>query len=181
MFSVSNAQAVVLTEDFEGDFPAWETNWFGVNSTANNYYCFARGCTDRGNNPDGLWVVGGTGVEVSFVSAFAASLASFKLDVAGYSPTTLRAFDTSDNLIFSQDVTLTSGAFSDPGVYESYTITSTNGISRFIFSGGAAGNTSIDNLVATTDVSPIPEPETYALMLAGLAALGVAARRRKAA
>ena len=28
-------------------------------------------------------------------------------------------------------------------------------------------------------LAPIPEPETYALMLAGLAAVGVAARRRR--
>ena len=33
--------------------------------------------------------------------------------------------------------------------------------------------------VGDVPVSPIPEPETYALMLAGLAAVGAAARRRK--
>ncbi len=33
---------------------------------------------------------------------------------------------------------------------------------------------------ASVSVSPIPEPETYALMLAGLALVGVAARRRQA-
>jgi len=31
-----------------------------------------------------------------------------------------------------------------------------------------------------TQVAPVPEPETYALMLAGLALVGAAARRRKA-
>jgi hypothetical protein len=30
-----------------------------------------------------------------------------------------------------------------------------------------------------TGVAPIPEPETYALMLAGLGAMGFIARRRK--
>jgi hypothetical protein len=34
-------------------------------------------------------------------------------------------------------------------------------------------------VLAATPVTPVPEPETYALMLAGLAAVGVAARRRK--
>jgi hypothetical protein len=183
--SIGSAQAAVFTEDFEGAFPALESNWFGTESNGRNYYCNgALGCTSRGNNPDGLWIISTAGqvspVEVSFDSVFGASLTSFKLDVAGYSTTTLEAFDMSNTLIFSQNVTLTQGAFTDPGIYSSYTINSTNGISRFTFSGNAAGNTSIDNLVATTDLTPaVPEPETYALMLAGLAAVGFMARRRK--
>jgi PEP-CTERM motif len=35
------------------------------------------------------------------------------------------------------------------------------------------------NTIAGTPVTPVPEPETYALMLAGLTALAVVARRRK--
>ena len=184
--SIGSAQATVFTEDFEGTFPAWESNWFGTQSTGRNYYCFgALGCATRGNNPDGLWISDPTGgssapVEVNFGAAFGASLTSFTLDIAGYTPTTLEAFDSTNTLIFSQNVTLTSGAFTDPGTYANYTINSTTGISRFTFSGSASGNTSIDNLVATTGTAPIPEPETYALMLAGLAALGLVAKRRKA-
>ena len=41
-------------------------------------------------------------------------------------------------------------------------------------SGTKAGHYSI-----TSDVSPIPEPETYAMLLAGLGALGFLARRRQ--
>jgi hypothetical protein len=37
----------------------------------------------------------------------------------------------------------------------------------------------IDNVQISTTLAPIPEPETYAMMLAGLGLLGVAARRKK--
>ncbi|MYM27325.1 PEP-CTERM sorting domain-containing protein [Duganella sp. CY15W] len=41
-----------------------------------------------------------------------------------------------------------------------------------------AYNVGIDNI--TYSMAPVPEPETYAMLIAGLAALGVVARRRKA-
>jgi hypothetical protein len=41
----------------------------------------------------------------------------------------------------------------------------------------AAGPSSVYNAVVT--VSPVPEPETYAMMLGGLAVIGAAAFRRK--
>lgn len=179
-----NAQAATYVENFEAEFPVWENNWLGLNSDLNNYYCSgARGCTNRGNNPDGLWVLGtGAGITVNFENSFAASLQSLSLDVAGFATTNLLAYDISNNLIFSSAVTLTGGAFTDPGVYSSYTITSTNGISRFVFDAhSASGNTSIDNVVAVTvDVAaPVPEPEVYAMLSAGLGLMGWVARRRK--
>jgi hypothetical protein len=60
--SVGSAQAAVFTEDFEGAFPAWESNWFGTQSTGRNFYCNgALGCASRGNNPgvkDGMEMLG---------------------------------------------------------------------------------------------------------------------------
>lgn len=176
------AQAATLTEDFEADFPTWESNWLGLNSDLNNYYCGgARGCSDRGNNPDGLWAWGTGSITVNFESSFAASLQSLSLDVAGFFSTNLLAYDISNNLIFNSAVTLTSGAFTNPGTYSNYTITSTNGISRFVFdSGNARGNTSIDNVVAVTSLAaPVPEPEIYAMLGAGLGLMGWVTRRRK--
>lgn len=44
---------------------------------------------------------------------------------------------------------------------------------------GAGNTTTISSLLTLTPTAPVPEPETYALMLAGLAAVSLAARRKK--
>jgi len=175
----AGAQAATYTEDFEAAFPAWESGWLGTQSNLRNYYCGgALGCDTRGNNPDGLWFISDSGgSSISFAPAFGAALTSLHLDVAGYSATTLTAWDKDGNTIFSQDVTLTQGAYTDPGSYSGYTITSANGIGGFAFSGGSLGNTSIDNVVALT--SAVPEPQAVLLMLAGLLGVGVAAKKRR--
>jgi hypothetical protein len=57
------------------------------------------------------------------------------------------------------------------------------GESRFGLNNGEEFLSTTFNVVywdASVSVSPIPEPETYALMLAGLALVGAAARRRRA-
>ena len=46
---------------------------------------------------------------------------------------------------------------------------------------GATGGTDADQRITSFSVSAVPEPETYAMMLAGLGLVGFAARRRKQA
>jgi hypothetical protein len=67
----------------------------------------------------------------------------------------------------------------DNPVYGSFVLAlkqSTN-YSLYLFNGGAGGVTSLH--AARVTPPPIPEPETYALMLAGLGVLGFVSRRRK--
>jgi hypothetical protein len=83
-------------------------------------------------------------------------------------------FDAADNLIGSHARTI------DPSLgWESYNSFLTTGyvsdsanIARISIAGDGVV---LDNLTYT---QPVPEPETYALMLAGLGLLGFAARRR---
>ena len=46
------------------------------------------------------------------------------------------------------------------------------------FTGGTGGSYAFQ-YITSASIAPVPEPETYALMLAGLGLLGVVSRRRK--
>lgn len=175
-----SAPAAVLVEDFEADFPAWETGWFGLNSNARNYYGIGAG---RGNNPDGLWIQddspGDQNIRIVFGNAFALSLTSLSLDVAGYSTgTRLEFFDASGATLSDFLITLTMGALTDPGIYANYGVTSTSGIGGFrLYASSPEGNTSIDNIVASSDALVIPEPSTW-LMVAPLLSIALLRGRR---
>ena len=49
----------------------------------------------------------------------------------------------------------------------------------FVFSADVFGNGFTGSIASNTPVTPVPEPGTYALMLAGLGVVGYIARRRK--
>ena len=178
------ARATILTENFnETPFSLWQTGWFGTNSNAQNYYVdySGDGPDDRGNNPDGLWIADGSGsatpVTIDFTPSFASSLNSFHIDVAGYVPSTLTIFDKSGTTLLSTSITDTDGAFTLPGVYASYSVTSSNGIGGFSFTGDAQGNISIDNVSVSTVPLPSALPMFGAALL-GLVGLGVKSRRK---
>lgn len=123
----------------------------------------------------------GYSICVRFTPEFGANLTSFALDVAGYAPTTLSFSDASGTVLSSTPVTLTFGAFTDPGVYARYSVMSSTGIGGFSFSDGALGNTSIDNVVAVSAAGAVPEPASWAMMIVGVGVAGGALRRRRSA
>lgn len=92
---------------------------------------------------------------------------------------------TADNQTFSKDLVLNTQTATDV-VFNWSNLTSV----RFASSGGTrsplapvgkTGGTqfTMDNLTVNA-TAPVPEPETYALLLAGMGLVGAAARRRKA-
>ena len=124
----------------------------------------------------------------------AATTSAFGLvfvDVEGAGLTTLQFFDTNNALIYSRSAlvagnqglsflgaTITGGSISRVRI--------TSGLNTIV-SNGVLGNPN-DDVVVMDDflyaepiqfTAAIPEPSTYALMLAGLGALGFVARRRK--
>lgn len=115
-----------------------------------------------------------------FGNAFALSLSSLSLDVAGYlNGTRLEFFDAGGAVLSDVLIAITSGAYSDPGVYANYSVNSVTGIGGFRFyNAGVEGNTSIDNVVVQTGQSAVPEPATWMLLGTMLPLLGVGAWRR---
>lgn len=69
----------------------------------------------------------------------------------------------------------------DTGKSAFYTINLGTGAASLVGAFGIGGNTAIAPPVLGLTVSAVPEPETYALMLAGLGVVGFMAKRRKAA
>ena len=87
-------------------------------------------------------------------------------------PTVLAVYDSGMNLIESYSTNVFISSNTNDGLFVGFDIGVSN-ISYF---------TLTDNYVGITDLTtPVPEPETYAMLLAGLGLLGFMARRSKGA
>lgn len=190
-----NAHATTYTENFDAPFPAWQSGWFGTMSNAQNYcatnYCWigdtwAIGPTVSGQyggiGSGGMWL-GNTNnnpftpVQVTFDATFGASLSSLSFDIDSYVDSSLLAFDSNGQQIFSQVLDVHDYHDVPPTTWQHFTITSTTGISSFEITGMTLGNVIIDNVVATT--APVPEPASAALLIGGLALVGGATLRHR--
>jgi hypothetical protein len=111
-----------------------------------------------------------------------------RLDVGGWYPQqiingatlSISGLDQSGTQVAFATTTLSTGALS-PFDLSMYSFTNLSSLKMYIsaypgtIQPGTASYAAIDNLVLT----PVPEPETYALLLAGLGLLAVIGRRRK--
>jgi hypothetical protein len=177
------ASPIVLFEEFEDPFENWEIRWLGENSNLTNYYVEAGNpdTTNRGSNPDGLWVADGvpgfSETRVVFDSGFGSMLDDFSLDIASHADgARLEIFDVLNNVLLDAPIVRNDGATVDPGIYQSFfVLAGLNGIGGFRIYGSnvdVEGSVSIDNVMTSIDfLEPVPEPGTWLLLGAGAVVL----------
>lgn len=94
---------------------------------------------------------------------------------------TFKAFDGSDTLLFSQTFNgIPDGSVSGTTAEDRFFGLTFDGGIKSIFISNSGGGIEVDHVqYGTMFAAPIPEPDTWALLLAGLALIGMAARRRR--
>jgi len=169
--------ATIFSDNFEADVPIFnQTSFVGGWTVTNGTVDVVQNFVFPGKVVDLDGSTGDAGVFTKSLALTAGSIytASFALagSQRGSTETVSVDFGTA-----SADVTLASG---DPFGVRSLSFTpaaSGNFALSFANAGGDNVGVLLDNV--SIDVSPIPEPETYALMLAGLAGVGGMVRWRR--
>ncbi len=112
----------------------------------------------------------------AFLLTFSKAITSIGVDVGDFSPS------DPDSFTLSAGTGSDSGSQSGSTGFPTFSHLSVTGISSStaMLSGGSTAfpqSVFWDNI--TVDVAPVPEPETYALMVGGLLAIGATVRRRQ--
>lgn len=170
---VGNAQAateLVVNGDFESNDLGWTVPEYGV------YF---------GGGPD--FATGHSGLQAAqFASADAASLSQTLSTAVGskYTLSFWLASDAQPSLaqVFwgTQALTPIANVGSDWTQYVFSNLVASSGSTVLSFTGTESGYLFLDDVSVAT-VAAVPEPATYAMLLAGIGMVGVAARRRRAA
>ena len=114
----ATAAPAAYIEDFNDDFPTWESNWLGLNSNLRNYYALHPRFQDnsiRGENLDGLWLADDNFTDsethIRFNDDFGRNIISFSIDVTTWDTNLFfNAFDMDNNLIHSVWISSFEGA-----------------------------------------------------------------------
>ena len=187
--SMSNAFAVAITSLPDGTLLNMATlNYFGTgpqaldsntvwtSDTANSVYGYTNGYGFANNGYwSGVPMVGvnssGNTMTFTFTQAVVA-FGGFMNFAPGYGNAVIAAYDTNGSMLDSTTLTFNTNGTSNSGEFHGFR-QNTASIKTFTMSGSYIGGSNFA-------VVAVPEPETYAMMLAGLAGLGFMARRRKA-
>lgn len=152
----------------------------GSNSVYNDTLNFSGNFLSAMNDATGLPFARGAGRTLDFVRSIrfdapVSDVSMYIADVDAGQGIWLNALDSSDNILGTLTFSLVGG----DGLLRFASFAGYSGISQIQIIGNDP--IGIDNLsfTAPTLVSPVPEPETYAMLMVGLGLLGVSARRRK--
>lgn len=176
----AQAQVTIANADFESPVLANDTfdtfqnlGWAAVQWGS---YGMTSKITDVGGNQSAQ-VVGGDVISASFA---AASAGSYQLSFDAVGDGYFVVFnDTTSTTVLQQIVQAGSLTHEQTA---SFNLNMTDNY-RLYFGASIlppffAGNLSIDNVAIDQVAAPVPEPESYAMMLGGLGALGLMSRRR---
>jgi len=89
---------------------------------------------------------------------------------------TLSAFDSGNSLLGS--ISIPDQVDTQPYPYTGFYSLNFSGISKVTLTGSQGDWVVVDNITTDNITTAVPEPETYAMMLAGLGLMGFIARRR---
>lgn len=146
-------------------------------------YSLSSGNITISNDDNGVFVNAPSGTHfldnryggADFIFSLAAPVGSFGLQIgATNSAQTLSAYDSGNNLLGS--VAIPNQVSSLPYPYTGFYTLNYSGISKVVLTGSNSDWIAVDNVTAA-----VPEPESYAMLLAGLGIMGAVARRRRGA
>lgn len=176
-FKVSTSFANLSTTNYGGF--TW-SNFFVGDNTGDTGPGYTTGAVSGINT-----AFNGGGNAATFSSATAFSLNEAVFAGAWNDGLNLRiAATTADNQTLTKDLVLNTQSATDVvfnwNNLTSVSFVSSGGTPHAVYTNGKGGTQfTLDNLTVNA-TAPVPEPETYALLLAGMGLVGAAVRRRKA-